>query len=185
MKNKLSKIEVVDIRKIFENELNFTQWLKDNINQLSDVIGIEIENIEKGKGVGDFVSDLVASEINSENKIIIENQFKKTNHDHLGKIITYASGVEAKYVIWISEKIREEHQKALEWLNENSSNNELSFFGVEIEAIRIDGSKPALNFKLVIEPNAWGREVKQDIEQTDERHKKYLFFLPGLLHFFS
>jgi len=179
-KEKLSKISKVDIRKIFD-ELGFTQWLKNNINQLSDVIGIEIENIEKGKGVGDFISDLIANEVNSENKIIIENQLEQTDHDHLGKIITYASGVGAKYIIWISKKIREEHQKALEWLNENSSNNGLSFFGVEIEAIQIDNSKPALNFKLVIEPNTWGREVKQNIEQIDERHKKYLLFYTRLV----
>jgi len=177
---KLSKIKEVDIKKVFDSELSFTHWLKNNIDQLSDIVGIEIENIEKGQGVGDFISDLIASEVNSENKIIIENQLKQTDHDHLGKIITYASGIGAKYIIWISKKIREEHQKALEWLNENNSNN-LSFFGIELEVIQIDNSKPAINFKLIIEPNAWGREIKQTSEQIDERHKKYLLFYTRLV----
>ncbi|MDD5015234.1 MAG: DUF4268 domain-containing protein, partial [Atribacterota bacterium] len=150
-------------------------------NQLSDVVGIEIENIEEGRGIGDFVSDLVAKAVNSEDKIIIENQLEKTDHDHLGKIITYASGIGAKYIVWISNKLREEHQKALEWLNENSSNNGLSFFGVEIETIQIDNSKPALDFKIIIEPNSWERDVKQSSEQMDERLKKYLLFYTRLV----
>jgi len=181
MEEKLSKKKKIDLRKIFKDELEFTHWLKNNINQLSDVIGIEIENIEKGQGIGDFISDLIANEVNSENKIIIENQLKQTDHDHLGKIITYASGIGAKYIIWISDKIREEHQKALEWLNENSGNNGLSFFGVEIEAIQIDNSKPALDFKIIIKPNTWGRDVKQTSEQIDERHRKYLLFYTRLV----
>jgi hypothetical protein len=181
MPKNLGTIKKVHLRDVFTNEASeFTPWLEKNINKLSEIMGIEIEEVQKEKGVGDFNADLIGVEANSGDKIIIENQIEQTDHDHLGKLITYASGVEAKYVIWIAKKIREEHQKALEWLNENTRNN-LSFFGVEIEAISIDDSKPALNFKLVIEPNTWGREVKQSIEQIDERHKKYLQFYTRLI----
>mgnify|MGYP001614613566 CR=1 FL=1 len=180
MKKNLGKIKQIDLRGVFPNEAtDFTPWLESNIDQLSEAIGIEIIDLKREGSVGNFSCDLIGTEANSEDKIIIENQFNQTNHDHLGKIITYASGVGAKYVIWIAEKIREEHQKALEWLNENAS--DVSFFGVEVAAITIDESKPALSFKSVIEPNSWGKEVKKAAEQIDERHKKYLQFFTRLV----
>jgi phenylpropionate dioxygenase-like ring-hydroxylating dioxygenase large terminal subunit len=180
MKRDLGKIKKVNLRGVFPDEArDFTPWLKDNIDQLSEAIGIEIIDLRREGDVGGFSCDLIGTEANSEDKIIIENQFSQTNHDHLGKIITYASGVGAKYVVWISEKIREEHQKALEWLNENA--NDISFFGIEVSAISIDESSPALNFKSVIEPNAWGKEVKKATEQIDERHQKYLKFFNRLV----
>lgn len=179
-KKNLGKIKSVDLRVVFQNEAtDFTPWLENNIEQLSETIGIEISDVKREGGVGNFSCDLIGIEANSENKVIIENQLEQTNHDHLGKIITYASGVSAKYVIWIAKKIREEHQKALEWLNENAS--EVSFFGIEVSAITIDKSKPALSFRLVIEPNTWSKEVKQATEQLDERHQKYLQFFTRLV----
>ena len=180
MKKNLGKIKQVDLRGVFQNEAtDFTPWLENNIDELSEVIGIEIIDVKREGGVGNFSCDLIGTEANSENKVIIENQLEQTNHDHLGKIITYASGVGAKYVVWVARKIREEHQKALEWLNENAS--EVSFFGVEVSAIAIDESKPALSFRLVIEPNTWSKEVKQTVEQIDERHQKYLHFFTRLV----
>jgi len=180
MKKNLGKIKQVDLREVFQNEAtDFTPWLESNIDELSEVLGIEIGDVKREGGVGSFSSDLIGTESNSEDKIIIENQLEQTNHDHLGKIITYASGVGAKYVVWVAKKIREEHQKALEWLNENTS--DISFFGVEISAIAIDESKPALSFKLIVEPNTWSKEVKQATEQIDERHQKYLYFFTRLV----
>ncbi|MEK9185598.1 MAG: DUF4268 domain-containing protein, partial [Patescibacteria group bacterium] len=168
MKKNLGKIKQVDLRGVFQNEAaDFTPWLENNIDELSEIIGIEMIDVKREEGIGKFSCDLIGTEANSEDKVIIENQLEQTNHDHLGKIITYASGVGAKYVVWIAKKIREEHQKALEWLNDNTS--DISFFGVEISAITIDESKPALSFKLVIEPNTWSKEVKQATEQIDER----------------
>lgn len=173
MKKNLGKIKKVNLQEVFSDEARkFTPWLEKNISQLSEAVGLEIIDIKREVKVGDFNADLMGFEANSEDKIIIENQLKPTNHDHLGKLITYASGMGAKYVIWVARKMREEHQKALEWLNEITA-NDISFFGVEVEIIKIDNSNPAVNFKLVIEPNAWGREVKQTTEQVDERHQKY------------
>lgn len=181
MNKNLGKIRKVDLREIFKDEArDFTPWLEKNIDQLSEVVGIEISDIKKEQEVGNFNGDLVGIEVNSEYKVIIENQLEPTNHDHLGKLVTYASGIGAKYVIWIAKKIREEHQQAIEWLNEIAE-NDISFFGVEITAISIDESKPAVNFKLIVEPNAWTREVKQKTEQIDERHRKYLQFFARLV----
>ena len=110
MKKNLGKIKQVDLREVFQNEAtDFTPWLESNIDELSEVLGIEIGDVKREGGVGSFSSDLIGTESNSEDKIIIENQLEQTNHDHLGKIITYASGVGAKYVVWVAKKIREEH----------------------------------------------------------------------------
>lgn len=105
MKKNLGKIKKVDLRGVFPGEAtDFTPWLENNIDQLSEAIGIEIIDLKREGGVGNFSCDLIGTEANSEDKVIIENQFNQTNHDHLGKIITYASGVGAKYVVWIAEK---------------------------------------------------------------------------------
>lgn len=171
----------INLREIFKDEAkDFTPWLQKNIHQLSEVIGVEINDIKKEEAIGDFNCDLIGIEINSGDKIIIENQLEATNHDHLGKLITYASGIGAKYIVWITSKIKKEHQQALEWLNENTE-TDLSFFGIELEAFTIDESKPAIKFKMVVEPNLWGREVRQKTEQIDERHYKYLQFFTRLV----
>ncbi|MCG2699637.1 DUF4268 domain-containing protein [Candidatus Parcubacteria bacterium] len=178
----LSKIEKVNLREIFSTERKFSSWLKKNIKQLSDVIGVEIGDLKTEDRIGDFSADLVGVEANSEDQIIIENQFNQTDHDHLGKIITYASGKDAKYIIWIAEKIREEHQKALEWLNEGSS-EDTSFFGLEINIIKIGNSDPAMDLKLIISPNAWGREIKHRTisQKVDARRQAYMRFFTRLV----
>ncbi|MCP6720268.1 MAG: DUF4268 domain-containing protein [Patescibacteria group bacterium] len=181
MNKELGKIKRADLREIFKDEArDFTPWLQKNVGQLSDVLGIEIGEIRREEGVGNFNCDLIAIETNSEDKIVIENQLESTNHDHLGKLITYASGVEAKYVVWVSKRIREEHQKALEWLNENSGTTTV-YFGIEVSVITIDDSKPAVSLKVVVEPNTWSKELKQKTEKIDERHQKYLQFFTRLV----
>lgn len=180
MTKQLGKIKEVDLREIFKNEASdFTPWLEKNIDQLNEALGIEIQDIKRENGVGDFSADLFGTEVNSEDKVIIENQLGSTDHDHLGKIITYASGVDAKYVVWISKKIRDEHKNALNWMNQMvmtgaQSTSAVFFFGVEVKAISIDNSPPALSFNLVVEPNSWEREIKSSVEKIDERHQKYL-----------
>lgn len=180
MAKQLGRIKHVELRDIFSNEATeFTPWLEKHIDELSEKIGIEIQDIHRETEVGDFNCDLIGSEVNSEDKVIIENQLDSTNHEHLGKLITYASGLGARYVVWVARKIREEHQKALEWLNENV--NDISFFGVEISGINIDDSKPALEFNLVVEPNEWSNELKQNTRHIDERHQKYQQFFAMLI----
>jgi len=126
----LSRLKKVDLREAWKHEAyDFTDWLakEDNIELLGDEIGIEISVLETEASVGRFSVDILAEESNKGNDIIIENQLEKTNHDHLGKIITYAAGVEADIVIWIVKESQEEHQKAIQWLNEGT-NNDISFF---------------------------------------------------------
>ena len=162
MKN-LGKFEKVDLREYWVDEAkDFTPWLSkdENIEILSEVIGIDIEIEGKEVFVGSFKADLVGRDISNNRKIIIENQLEKTNHDHLGKLITYASGIEASVIIWICKSITEEHRQAIDWLNENM-NDDIHFFGIEIELWKIDGSNPAPRFNIICRPNEWVKTTKK------------------------
>lgn len=168
---KLEKIK--DLRKIWPHEAtDFTPWLaqEDNISMLSDAIGIDISVDETESNVGSFNVDIYATETDTGNKIIIENQLEDTNHDHLGKIITYASGKDAKFVIWIVKKAREEHRHAIEWLN-NHTDNDIAFFLIEIELWSINGSDPAVKFNVVEKPNDWAKEIKKVDSTLSETEK--------------
>jgi hypothetical protein len=163
MDNKLGKLTRVDLREIWKNEeYDFSNWLagEENLAQLSDEIGISIRLIEKEAGVGKYSLDILAEEEGTARKIIIENQLEKTDHDHLGKIITYAAGHDASIVIWIFKDITEEHRSAIDWLNENTGEDCL-FFAVRIEAWRINDSDPAPKFEVICKPNEWAKVVKR------------------------
>jgi len=185
MNKNLGKIKKLDLRTIFSDEAReFAPWLIENISVLSEKIGIDITDAKKEDEVGDFSVDITAEDENTGEKIILENQLEPTNHDHLGKLITYASGVGAKIVIWIAKQFREEHQKALEWLNENNTEN-VSFFGIKVFALSIDDGRPAVDFEVVVEPNEWQREIKIKSNELDERHARYLEFFSRLVNVYS
>lgn len=181
---KLSYID--DIRKIWPNEAkDFTPWLADNIKLLGDELGYDFEVITSEKDIGSFSLDILAKELGTDNYVAIENQLEITDHMHLGQLITYASGVDAKIIIWISKEIREEHRKAIDWLNENT-NDDLQFFAVEVQAIQIDKSLPAPLFKVKASPNEWskGHDVKNMVEKSNitEKQKYYHDFFARILN---
>ncbi|KGQ31628.1 hypothetical protein P375_07305 [Gallibacterium genomosp. 2] len=152
---KLGKLEEVDIRELWKHEqYDFSEWLakEENIEMLSNKVGLTLTDINKEVFVGSYRCDLVAKDETTEIKVIIENQLETTNHDHLGKIITYASGLDANVVIWIVKEAREEHRSAIEWLN-NKTTTDISFFLIEIRAFRIGDSLPAPQFVVVEKPN--------------------------------
>ena len=155
--------EIKDLRQVWPHEaLDFTPWLaeEDNLALLADAVGLEITVDETESKVGDFNVDIYATETGTDRKIIIENQLEDTNHDHLGKLITYASGKGADIVIWIVKRAREEHRAAIEWLNEHTDEN-ISFFLIEIKLYKIGDSSPAVKFEIVEKPNNWTKEVKK------------------------
>lgn len=160
---KLGKLEqITDLRSIWKHEANdFTPWLakEENLSVLSDAIGIDLVLEEQESKVGDFSVDLLATEEGTGRKIIIENQLEETNHDHLGKIITYASGKDAEVIIWIVRKARDEHKKAIEWLNQHTDDSS-AFFLIEIEVWKIGNSEPAPKFNVVERPNDWAKAMK-------------------------
>lgn len=153
--------EVKDLRKIWPHEAsNFTPWVADNVDLLADAVGLEITIDETESSVGDFNVDIYASETGTERKIIIENQLEDTDHDHLGKLITYASGKDADVIIWVVKHAREEHKAAIEWLN-NHTDEKIGFFLCEIKLFRIGDSQIAPSFTVVEKPNDWTKEIKK------------------------
>ena len=164
------------MRTIWNNEeRDFSLWLaqEKGLAKLSEVIGVDIVLIERESRVGGFSADLYAEVEGSEDKVIIENQLEDTNHDHLGKIITYASGKDAKYVIWIVKRARPEHRQAIEWLNAHTDEG-VNFFLLEIELWRIGDSLPAPKFNVVALPNDWVREERRSTSEITERGKMCL-----------
>lgn len=182
IKQNIGKIKVVEIRNVFEKEdKDFTPWLNENLDLLGEKLNIDIIDSNIEEDVGSFSCDIIAKDSDSNKTIVIENQFGTTNHDHLGKIFTYASGKNASTIIWIAEEFREEHKKALEWLNENvDPKSSLSFFGVEIKLIKIENSPPAPDFNIIVKPNDWERNIKFSSQAISETSKKYLDFYTKL-----
>lgn len=182
LKQNLGKIKKLNLRDVFGKEdKDFTPWLNDNLEILGEKLNLDIIDSNIEENVGDFSCDIIAKDSDSNKTIIIENQFGMTNHDHLGKIFTYSAGKNASIIIWIAEKFREEHKKALEWLNENvNPESSLSFFGVEIQLIKIENSPPAPDFNIMVKPNDWERSIKLSSQAISETSKKYLEFYSKL-----
>jgi len=163
LRKKIGTIKVIDPRKIWPHEAyDFTKWLakEENLSLLSEAIGVDIQTVDTEAKTGVYSTDILAEEEGGGRKVVIENQLQTTNHDHLGKIITYAAGHDASIVIWIFTDIKEEHRQAIDWLNENSSQN-VSFFGINLRLIQIGDSKPAPEFQIVSKPNEWAKILKQ------------------------
>jgi len=162
MKPKLSHLVRVPLREAWKHEASdFTPWLAEtpNLNTLSDALGLgDLELVATEHWVGDFKLDILCTD--GTDQVIIENQLEKTNHSHLGQIITYAAGIGAKKVVWVAESFRPEHVAALEFLNQNTT-EDLSFFAVEVELWRIGDSPLAPKFEVVVRPNQWARAGRE------------------------
>lgn len=175
-------IKSVDLTEIWPHEAaDFTPWLAENLEALSSILGMDLEFIESEAAVGDFSLDILARDLNSGRKVIIENQLTKTDHDHLGKLLTYGAGHDAGAIVWISKSIREEHQRALEWLNQRTD-EATHFFGIVVEVFRIDDSKPAYVLKPVVCPNDWLRETSRSFSKPpSSRGEAYRAFFQSLI----
>jgi hypothetical protein len=160
MSVELGTIKSVRMREIWKHEEHdFTPWLasEENIARLSDAVGLELQVEGVEVAVGPFTADILAKDPYG-GYVVIENQFGKTDHDHFGKLLTYAATLGAKAVIWIAEHFTDEHRKLVEWLNERTG-EELSLFAVEAELLMIDSSRPALRFNVLAEPTEIARQA--------------------------
>lgn len=157
--------EITDLREVWPNEeTDFTPWLAENIEILGEKIGIDITVRETESNVGSFSLDILASETGTDRKVIVENQIEKTDHRHLGQLITYAAGKSASIIIWVVKHAREEHRAAVEWLN-NHTDDEIRFFLCEIKIYKIGNSIPAVTFEVIERPNDWSKVVKNDTRE--------------------
>ena len=178
----LSRLTRVPLREAWPNEAsNFTPWLHEaeNLQALANALGFEqLEPSGREIAVGPFSADILAEDIGGE-KVLIENQLEQSDHDHLGKCLTYAAGLHVKTIIWVCAKVRDEHLAAVNLLND-ISDEEFSFFAVELELYRIGDSPLAPQFNVVAKPNHWSRSVKRqanasdgELNDTQKAHRAY------------
>ena len=169
---KIGKLQEVEIRNLWHHEqYDFSTWLvkDDNIALLNEKLGLTLVDINTEAYVGAYRCDIVAVDETTGIKVIIENQLENSDHDHLGKIITYASGLDAKVIVWIVKKARDEHRSAIEWLNNNTS-KDINFFLIELHAYKIGDSDPAPMFQIIEQPNDFIKESKNN-KSTDAMNK--------------
>jgi hypothetical protein len=165
---KIGKLKKVPLREVWKNEAkNFSSWLFNNIEILSEELDINLTPIEKEKKAGSFSADIVAEDELGQG-VVIENQLGPTDHDHLGKIITYLSNIGAKTAIWISSNPKQEHERAIEWLNEFGS--DVSFYLIRVEAYQIGNSDPAPKFSIIAGPSEESEIIGEEKKEYAKRH---------------
>lgn len=187
---KLGKLEKVDLRTVWENEAtDFTPWLgtEENISILSATVGIDLEVEAQEKSVGAFSADILCKDTGTGSWVLIENQLEKTDHTHLGQILTYAAGLNTQTVIWVASRIRDEHRAAMDWLNDNT-NDDFHFFALEVELWQIGDSAIAPKFNVVCKPNDWTKSLTQRAKAAErtaltEIQKLQLEFWNGFREF--
>ena len=158
----LGRLTKVDLREYWKREdTHFTPWLaqEENISLLGDTIGMELEVQGQEANVGPFRADILCRNTADDTLVLIENQLERTDHTHLGQLITYAAGLDAVTLVWVVQRFTEEHRAALDWLN-RITDDDFHFFGLEIELWQIGDSVAAPKFNLVAKPNDWSKMVK-------------------------
>lgn len=179
----LGKIESIELRTQWPDEaVNFTPWLAspEGVEHLNNALQMDLEITDTEVAVGSYRADIVAEDSGSSQKVVIENQLDPTNHDHIGKLITYAAGIEATTVVWVAKAIREEHRKAIEWLNDNTS-SDIEFYALQIELWKIGNSLPAPRLTVVAQPNIQVRAIRS--RATSETKNMYYEFWDSFLEY--
>ncbi len=169
----LGKLERRDPKTVWKTEYgDFTPWLAEHLELLGEALDLDLELVRTETAVGDFLCDIEAREVGTNRPVIVENQLGPTDHRHLGQLLTYAGGLDATVVVWISPDIRDEHRKALDWLNRHTDER-VDFFGVRLEVLRIDESKPAVQFRPVAFPNKPPVPPPEDVSERGMIYKKF------------
>jgi hypothetical protein len=166
--NTIGKLQRVPLRTVWPHEAyDFTTWLEENIDTLNECLGLDLQEAEREQAAGSFSVDLVARDQTSNRTAIIENQFTKSDHDHLGKLLTYLTLMRAEIAVWIVPEARPEHTAVITWLNSSSS---ADFYMVKAEAVQIGNSAPAPLFTLIAGPSAEIKEAGHTQREYAERH---------------
>jgi len=170
------QLEDVPLRDVWPDEArDFTPWLASNVDRLAEVLAMDLELVGAEMAVGPFACDVVLRDASTDEQVIVENFLEATDHDHLGKLLTYAAGFDAGVAVLVAKRFRPEHRSALMWLNEQPSR--ARFFGLEARAVRIGDSPPAALFDVVVKPDDWSREIKASqnatLSETGSRYQTW------------
>lgn len=177
----IGKLTEVPLREIWKKEAkDFTAWLEDNIDYINEELETTLTIISREASVGPFQVDLVAED-EAGNKVVIENQLEQTDHDHLGKLITYLSNLDAKSAIWITHKPKQEHTNAINWLNEIGNKVGIKFYLIEVKGYKIGDSEPAPKFSVIAGPSEEAKSIGDDKEADTERIARRREFWEKLL----
>ncbi len=166
----LGRLTRVDLRDIWTSEAtDFTPWLArpENLSVLGETLGIELELEAQEKAVGPFRADILCKDIGTDAWVLVENQLERTDHSHLGQLLTYASGLQAVTIVWIAARFTEEHRSTLDWLNKITDDS-FRFFGLEVELWRIGESPAAPKFNIISKPNDWSRSVARGARAIED-----------------
>ncbi|MCB1245698.1 MAG: DUF4268 domain-containing protein [Acidimicrobiia bacterium] len=175
---RLGRIRYVATREIWQHEAgDFTPWLLTHSEYLAEALGIDLELERSEAAVGSFSVDLVGTDLTHDAVLIVENQLERTDHTHLGQLLTYAAGADAATVVWIASEVRAEHQQAINWLNERTS-PDIRFFGIELRVAQIGDSEPAPLLDVVAEPNDWQKLLRSQtrMQRTGGKGQYYQQF---------
>ena len=178
MSKVLAKLDAVDPQEVWKHEAaDFTPWLAEpeNLRLLGKTLGMELDDARTEQAVGNFSADIVATNTANNSRVLIENQLRRTDHGHLGQILTYVAGLDALTVVWIAKQFTDEHRAALEWLN-NHTSEQIGFFGLEIEVWRIGDSPFAPKFNIVAKPNEWTKTLPSKTKRTPTQQAQFDFW---------
>ena len=166
----LGRLEHVDLRTIWTSEpTEFTPWLarSENLALLGETLGLDLELEAQEKAVGPFRADIICKDINTDTWVLIENQLGRTDHTHMGQLLTYAAGLQAVTIVWLAARFTDEHRAVLDWLNK-ITHEDFRFFGLEIELWKICDSPAAPKFNIISKPNDWSKSVAQAARMMDD-----------------
>ncbi len=176
----IGKLESVPLRDLWKHEeRGFSAWLESNLDTLSEAIGVPLSDPQREFLAGNFQVDLVAEDENGD-RVIVENQLEATDHDHLGKVLTYLTNIDAKTAVWVSSAPRPEHIRAVQWLNETAP-DDIAFYLVRLAAYRIGVSDAAPLFTVIVGPSAESKGFGKQNKELAERHVLRLRFWEQLL----
>lgn len=181
----LGKLIEVDIREAWSHEaLSFTPWLSTNLDRLAEALGISLELVGTETGVGPFSADILAIDPADGSRVLIENQLERSDHTHLGQVLTYLAGLEAQTIVWIARDFTDAHLSAIRWLNQHTV-EPFAFFAVKVRAVRIGASEIAPLFDVVERPNDWERSVQKAARETTGTSGLNAFWRDWWTHYFA
>lgn len=173
----IGRLKRLPLRSVWPHEAHdFTVWMEENIDALDDELGLGLSAVQREQAAGSFSVDLVC-QTDTGGRVVIENQLERSDHDHLGKLITYLSAFDAEAAVWVVADARPEHVQAVAWLNESPA----AFYLVKVEAVSIGDSEPAPVFTLVVGPSEEARQIGERKQELSDQQHRFLRFWPGVI----